>query len=66
LDSSAGMLARFRVNLPGTPVVRGDVRLCPFENGSFDAAISCGLMFHLTRRNVQELDRSKNWGPRRV
>src|SRR5258708_1611291 len=49
LDSSAGMLARFRINLPGTPVVRGDVRLCPFENGSFDAAISWGLMFHLSR-----------------
>jgi SAM-dependent methyltransferase len=49
LDSSAGMLARFRVNLPGTPVVRGDVRRCPFANGTFDAAISWGLMFHLSR-----------------
>lgn len=47
LDSSAGMLARFRVNLPGTPVVRGDARQCPFANGGFDAAISWGMMFHL-------------------
>ena len=40
LDTSTVMLARFRVNLPGTPVVRGDVRNCPFSNGSFDAAVS--------------------------
>jgi SAM-dependent methyltransferase len=47
LDTSTGMLARFRVNLPGTPVVRGDARYCPFSNGSFDAAVSWGMMFHL-------------------
>ena len=51
LDTSAGMLARFRENLPATPVVRGDVRNCPFSNGSFDAALSWGMMFHLTRRD---------------
>ncbi len=44
------MLAHFRVNLPGTPVVRGDARRCPFTNGGFDAAISWGMMFHLPRR----------------
>ena len=49
LDSSEGMLAHFRINLPGTPVVRGDARSCPFANSSFDAAISWGMMFHLTR-----------------
>ena len=49
VDTSVGMLARFRVNLPGTPVVRGDVRQCPFADGSFDAAVSWGLMFHLPR-----------------
>jgi SAM-dependent methyltransferase len=42
LDSSTGMIARLRTNLPGTPVVRGDARRCPFGNGSFDAAISWG------------------------
>jgi SAM-dependent methyltransferase len=47
LDSSAGMLACFRINLADTPVVRGDARCCPFANGSFDAAISWGMMFHL-------------------
>jgi SAM-dependent methyltransferase len=47
LDSSAGMLARFRVNLPGTLIVRGDARRCPFVDGSFDAAISWGMIFHL-------------------
>ena len=49
LDSSAGMLARFQANLPGTSVVRGDARWCPFVNGGFDAAISMGMMFHLSR-----------------
>src|SRR4029450_13039022 len=49
LDTSPAMPARFRVNLPGTPAVRGDVRNCPFSNGSFDAAVSWGIMFHLPR-----------------
>jgi SAM-dependent methyltransferase len=49
LDSSAGMLARFLANLPGTPAVRGDARRCPFAGGVFDAAISWGLIFHLPR-----------------
>ena len=51
LDTSTGMLTRFRENFPGTPAVRGDVRNCPFLNGSFDAAVSWGMMFHLTRRD---------------
>src|SRR5277367_3880018 len=45
LDSSAEMLSRFRVNLPGTLIVRGDARRCPFLDGSFDAAISWGMIF---------------------
>jgi SAM-dependent methyltransferase len=51
LDSSAGMIARFRSNLPGTPVVRGDARASPFADSSFDAAISWGMMFHLPPRD---------------
>jgi ubiquinone/menaquinone biosynthesis C-methylase UbiE len=51
LDTYTGMLARFRVNLPRTPAVRGDVRNCPFSHGSFDAAVSWGMMFHLPRRD---------------
>jgi hypothetical protein len=31
-DSSGGMLDRFRANLPGTPVARGDARHCPFTH----------------------------------
>jgi cyclopropane fatty-acyl-phospholipid synthase-like methyltransferase len=50
LDTSTEMLAHFRVNLPGTAVVRGDARRCPFSNGGFDAAVSWGMMFHLERR----------------
>jgi len=49
LDSSAGMLDRFRANLPGTPVVRGDARQCPFGDRTFDAAFSWGMLFHLRR-----------------
>jgi ubiquinone/menaquinone biosynthesis C-methylase UbiE len=51
LDSSTGMLARFMVNLPGAPAVRGDARQCPFTSGAFDAAISWGMIFHLPRRD---------------
>ena len=47
LDSSAGMLDRFRANLPGTPVARGDARQCPFRDRTFEAAFSWGMMFHL-------------------
>jgi len=50
LDSSTEMLAHFRANLPGSPVVRGDARRCPFSTGSFDAVVSWGMMFHLPRR----------------
>ena len=53
LDSSAGMLAHFRANLPVTPVVRADVRRCPFASGSFDAAISWGMLFHLPRADQE-------------
>ncbi|HZS55883.1 MAG TPA: class I SAM-dependent methyltransferase [Bryobacteraceae bacterium] len=48
LDTSAAMLRRFRASLPETPAVRGDARRCPFPNGCFDAAISWGMMFHLS------------------
>jgi len=47
LDTSDGMLARFRVSLPGTSAVHADARRCPFSEGSFDAAVSWGMMFHL-------------------
>ena len=55
LDTSTEMLARFRVNLPGTPVVRGDARHCPFLARAFDAAISWGMMFHLPRREQADV-----------
>jgi SAM-dependent methyltransferase len=51
LDSSERMLERFRANLPITPVVRGDSRARPFTDGSFDGAISWGMVFHLTTRD---------------
>jgi ubiquinone/menaquinone biosynthesis C-methylase UbiE len=48
VDSSAAMLAIFRRNFPNTPAVLGDVRRCPFGDGCFDAAVSWGMMFHLS------------------
>jgi ubiquinone/menaquinone biosynthesis C-methylase UbiE len=51
LDSSQGMLIRFRENVSGTPAVRGDARACPFLNETFDAAISWGMWFHLVPRD---------------
>jgi ubiquinone/menaquinone biosynthesis C-methylase UbiE len=51
LDSSRGMLERFRVNLPNTPAVRSDARACPFVDGAFDAAVCWGVLFHLEPRD---------------
>lgn len=51
LDSSVEMLTRFRRNLPGTSAVLGDVRSCPFADDTFDAAVSWGMLFHLTPRD---------------
>ena len=51
LDSSQGMLERFRLNLPTTPAVRADTRACPFVDDAFDAAVSWGMLFHLTPRH---------------
>ncbi len=49
LDSSSEMLARFWRNCPDTPAVRGVVQSCPFADGTFDAAIAWGVMFHLNQ-----------------
>ena len=51
LDSSRGMLERFRLYLPKTNAVRADSRACPFLDGVFDAAVSWGMMFHLNPRD---------------
>jgi SAM-dependent methyltransferase len=51
LDTSQGMLERFHLNLPNTPAVRGDCRSCPFVDAAFDAAVSWGMLFHLTPRD---------------
>ena len=51
LDSSRGMLERFRLNLPNTPAVHADSRACPFRDDVFDAAVSWGMLFHLEPRD---------------
>lgn len=47
LDSSSEMLARFPLNCPDTPAVRAVAQACPFVEGTFDAAIAWGVLFHL-------------------
>jgi len=47
IDSSERMLSRFRGNLSDTPVVRGLVQRCAFCDGTFDAAVAWGVIFHL-------------------
>ncbi len=47
IDSAPEMLARFRLNLPATPVVRGVAQTLPFADATFDGAVAWGVMFHL-------------------
>jgi SAM-dependent methyltransferase len=48
-DTSANMLARFRVTCPAALAIRGCVIACPLANGMFDAAVAFGVLFHLTQ-----------------
>ena len=52
LDSSSAMLARFKQNCPEAFAVKGIVQSCPFADGVFDAAVACGVMFHLNPENA--------------
>lgn len=47
LDSSSAMLAQFKQNCPEAFAVKGIVQSSPFADGVFDAAVACGVMFHL-------------------
>ena len=49
VDSSREMLRRFKANCHDAAAVRGFVQDCVFAPGSFDAAISWGVFFHLRR-----------------
>lgn len=49
LDSSREMLMRFHGNLPETPIVRGVIQDCAFQDEVFDGAIAWGVIFHLRR-----------------
>jgi ubiquinone/menaquinone biosynthesis C-methylase UbiE len=54
IDSAANMLARFRLNLPGTPAVRAGAQTLPFADATFDGAVAWGVMFHLPQ--VEEIE----------
>lgn len=48
LDSSSAMLARFKRSCPEASSVRAIVQSSPFRDGTFDAVVAWGVMFHLT------------------
>jgi SAM-dependent methyltransferase len=48
VDSSSKMLEKFRANLPHTPALYGTIQSCDLGGRVFDAAISWGMLFHLT------------------
>jgi SAM-dependent methyltransferase len=52
IDSSHEMVRRFKANFPAVAVVQGLVQDCGFVRGSFDAAISWGVLFHLRRQDL--------------
>ena len=54
LDSSAAMLAHFRLNLPGVPAVRARLQGCPLADGTLHAVVAWGVMFHLDHREQRE------------
>ena len=47
VDSAPKMLARFRLNLRTTHVVRAVAQALPFADATFDGAVAWGVMFHL-------------------
>ena len=53
LDSSAEMVRRFRVNLPGVPVRCERAEDARFEGGSFGAVVAWGVLFHLSETDQQ-------------
>ena len=52
LDSSSAMLAGFRRNCPEVGAVQALVQSCPFREGTFDAAVAWGVIFHLKPDDV--------------
>ena len=61
IDFSRGQLAIAAEAAPAAGIVRGDITALPFADGSFDAAVSLGVLMHLSagdqRRAVDELAR---------
>ena len=55
LDSSAEMIRRFRANLPGVPARCERAETAQFPDGSFDAAIAWGVLFHLADADQRSL-----------
>jgi SAM-dependent methyltransferase len=47
LDSSAEMIARYRINFPRVPTRCEPVQDAHFDEASFDAVVAWGVLFHL-------------------
>ncbi len=54
LDSSPEMLARFRINCPGTPSICASVVSHDFSSDIFDGAVAWGVMFHLDHADQEK------------
>lgn len=54
VDSSPRMLEKFRLNLPNTPAICEKIQFCDFQGRTFDAAISWGVIFHLTHEEQRQ------------
>jgi len=46
VDSSPGMLERFRANCRDAPAICSPIQSCDFRGETFDAAIAWGVLFH--------------------
>jgi SAM-dependent methyltransferase len=57
IDSSAKMVARFRVNCRGARVRRETIQSSRFFGRRFDAIVAWGVMFHLGRRDQERVIR---------
>jgi SAM-dependent methyltransferase len=49
VDSSPRLLAVFRANFPHVRTICSTIQACELEGGTFDAAHSWGVLFHLTQ-----------------
>jgi cyclopropane fatty-acyl-phospholipid synthase-like methyltransferase len=53
LDSSPGMIAKYRANFPAVPIRCEPVQEASFTQDSFDAVVAWGVLFHLSEADQE-------------